>query len=317
VEPIDVSSGCVRRRKATGGTVVHTNPCVVRETPKEHQRCRHAYLFTCQGTGYLHRLSMIPSSITSSSEHQLYKRTIVFVVDEKREMSRRTRQPAAVSRRTRRTEQQPQAVEFGFTETQRVVSNPIFYCGGNGDPSQLKLQCVYGPGAVRALVHDPAAAGSSGGIGTGKPLPLPPCRTHHRGARVGPAVVVRGRFLRRRVHHNQDPFLAAYVACTNGSGGDNVKRHREEKKTRKCDKGGVIRRGYGVWSGWAAGARYAGAAMSCKNGCAVLGVHSIDAPAAAAKKEQEAEAPERPMLDLSWAPVVASARALERRREQR
>jgi hypothetical protein len=127
VEPrgaIDVSSGCVRRRKATGGTAVHANTCVVRETPKEHQRCRHAYLFTCQGTGYLHRLTTIPSSITSSPKHQLYKRTIVFVRsgrEEKREMSQRTKPPA---------------VEFGFAKTQRVVSNPIFYCGGNGDPSQ-------------------------------------------------------------------------------------------------------------------------------------------------------------------------------------
>jgi hypothetical protein len=173
----------------------------------------------------------------------------------------------------------------------------------------LKLRCVYGTDAVRALVHDPAAAGSSGGIGTGKPLPPPPCSTHHRAAHVGPAVVVHGRFLRRRAHHHQDPFLAAYVACTNSPGRENVKRHREEKKTRKCDKGDVIRRGCGVWSGWAAGARYAGSTMSCKNGCAVVDVHGRDAPAAAAKKNQEAEAPERPMLDLSWAP--------ERRREQR
>jgi hypothetical protein len=99
VEPrgaIDVSSGCVRRRKATGGTAVHANTCVVRETPKEHQRCRHAYLFTCQGTGYLHRLTTIPSSITSSPKHQLYKRTIVFVRsgrEERREMSQRTKPP--------------------------------------------------------------------------------------------------------------------------------------------------------------------------------------------------------------------------------
>uniref|UniRef100_A0A0A9C0X8 Uncharacterized protein n=1 Tax=Arundo donax TaxID=35708 RepID=A0A0A9C0X8_ARUDO len=55
--------------------------------------------------------------------------------------------------------------------------------------------------------------------------------------------------------------------------------------------------------------------MSCRYGCAVAA--QGDAPAATAKAEAEAEAPTGPTLDLSWAPAVLSARALERRREQR
>lgn len=250
-------------------------------------------------------------------------------------MSRRTKQLAA-SRRVWRAEHPPQraaTAEFGFAESRRVVSNPVFYCG-NGGPSQHKpmqgerLRCAYAPGSLGALVHDPAtAAGSSGGgIGNGKPLPLPPCRAaHHRGgARVGPALVVggpHGRLLRRRAHHRQDdPFLAAYVACTGtGSGGEKAKVHREEKTQRRIEgeKKGVdiVQQGCGV--SWAASVKYAGAAMSCRNVCDVDVLAARDAPVAAAKEERKAETPEGPTLDLSWAPVVLSARAMERRREQR
>ncbi|KAK3146204.1 hypothetical protein QOZ80_3BG0262990 [Eleusine coracana subsp. coracana] len=253
-----------------------------------------------------------------------------------REMSRRIKQPGAASRRTRRSgepqQAQPAVPEFvGFAENQRVVSNPIFYCGRNGSPSRHKpssgdhqLRCVYRPGSLGAFVHDPAPAPSKGssasGIGNGKPLPLPPCRAHHGAACMGPAVVVgssHGRLLRRRAHHHQqdDPFLAAYVACSKGSsGGAKVKRHRErEEKTRRKegDKGGVVQGCGGV--SWAVSVKHAGAAMSCRNVCGVVNVRARDTPAAKEKETVEAG----PKLDLSWAPVVLSARAVERRREQR
>jgi hypothetical protein len=239
-----------------------------------------------------------------------------LVVSKEGGMSRRTKQQQSGSRRTRRAEQQPHA-EFGFAETQRVVlSNPIFYCGGNGGPSRQSKP----PGDQLRVVHDDRAAGRSR-IGEAKPLPLPPCRAYHRGARVGPAPAVvvggpHGRLLRRAHHHQHDPFLAAYVACSKSSGGENgarVKRKHEKKNTRKGEKQGDVVRGCGgIWEGWATSAKYAGAAMSCKNVCAVVDVRARDAPVA--KKEAP---PAGPTLDLSWAPVVLSARAMERRKEQR
>ncbi|KAK3149466.1 hypothetical protein QOZ80_3AG0217750 [Eleusine coracana subsp. coracana] len=244
-------------------------------------------------------------------------------------MSRRIKQPGAASRRTRRSAEpqaKPAVSEFGFVESQRVVSNPIFYCAGNGrhkPSSGDQLRCVYGPGSLGAFVHDPAPApskGSSSGIGNGKPLALPPCRAHHCGAGVGPAVAAgteRGRLLRRWAHQQQqqdDPFLAAYVACSKGSsGGVKVKRHSEEKTRRtKGEKGGIVQGCGGV--SWAASVKHAGAAMSCRDACAVVNLRARDA-AAAAKEKVEVEA--GPKLDLSWAPVVLSARAVERRSEQR
>lgn len=251
-------------------------------------------------------------------------------------MSRRAKHQqqssAAGSRRTRRAEL------ASLAEAPQIVSNPIFrYEAGpsqpNNSPPGVHLRCVYGPGSLYALVHDPAAAASAGtesGIGIGfgegarQPLPLPPCRVHPPG-RVGPARAVggphpHGRVLRRAPH---DPFLAAYVACSKSAAEavDRPQQKRRQKQGRrrkeedeatgkKC--GEVLFRGCGVWSGWAAGAKYAGA-MSCRYGCAVAGQ---DGDAAAAKAKSEDDAPGGPTLDLSWTPAVLSARALERR-EQR
>ncbi|CAD6214382.1 unnamed protein product [Miscanthus lutarioriparius] len=250
-------------------------------------------------------------------------------------MSRRAKQqPAAAvgSRRTRRAElPRPPA---GLAESPQIVSNPIFRCeAGPSQPNRPpgdQLRCVYGPGSLYALVYDPAAgAGSGSGSLIGKaqqPLPLPPCRAYPSG-RVGTAAHAvggpHGRVLRRAPPH--DPFLAAYVACSKrAGGGDEVvdrpqhkqKQGRRKKKKaatgKKCKAGVVIFRGCGIWSGWAAGAKYAGA-MSCRYGCAVAGQKG-DAPATKTKSEDDA--PAGPTLDLSWTPAVLSARALERR-EQR
>lgn len=239
---------------------------------------------------------------------------------------------AAGSRRTRRAEL------ASLAEAPQIVSNPIFrYEAGpsqpNNSPPGGHLRCVYGPGSLYALVHDPAAAASAGtgsGIGFGEgaqqPLPLPPCRVHPSG-RVGPARAVggpHGRVLRRAPH---DPFLAAYVACSKSAAEavDRPQQKRRQKQGRrrkeeeeatgkKC--GEVLFRGCGVWSGWAAGAKYAGA-MSCRYGCAVAGQDGdADADAAKTKTKSEDDAPGGPTLDLSWTPAVLSARALERR-EQR
>jgi hypothetical protein len=255
-------------------------------------------------------------------------------------MSRRAKHQqqssAAGSRRTRRAEL------ASLAEAPQIVSNPIFrYEAGpsqpNNSPPGGQLRCVYGPGSLYALVHDPAAAaaaetGSGIGFGEGaqQPLPLPPCRVHPSG-RVGPARAVggphpHGRVLRRAPH---DPFLAAYVACSKSAAeavdrphqkrrqkqGRRRKEKEEEEATgKKC--GEVLFRGCGVWSGWAAGAKYAGA-MSCRYGCAVAGQDGdADADAAKTKAKSEDDAPGGPTLDLSWTPAVLSARALERR-EQR
>ncbi|TKV91571.1 hypothetical protein SEVIR_9G105500v4 [Setaria viridis] len=257
-------------------------------------------------------------------------------------MSRsRTKQPAVGSRRTRRAEQQPQPPPAVLAESPKIVSNPIFRC--ETGPSQLKppaadhLRCVYRPGSLYALVHDPAAAAAAtggNGIGIGKPLPLPPCRAHVPASRSGPALGAggpHGRVLRSSAP--QDPFLAAYVACSKSAGvGEDAAgadRHQQrqkqgkKKKRRRCQatkkrgkEGEEIARGCGIWSGWAAGARYAGA-MSCRYGCAVAEQQHGEAPATAAKKEAGEDAAAGPTLDLSWAPAVLTARALERRRQQR
>ncbi|OEL34487.1 hypothetical protein BAE44_0004494 [Dichanthelium oligosanthes] len=258
-------------------------------------------------------------------------------------MSRRTRQPVAASRRTRRVEQPQHPPAVALAESPKIVSNPIFRCEA-GPSQQAKppgdpLRCVYRPGSLYSLVHDPATA-SGAGNGIGKPLPLPPCRAHRAGAqavshvpasRSGPALVARGphgRVLRRAPlpQDGQDPFLAAYVACTKGGAGggkdaaevDRPRRKQKQGKKKKRvttkKKGKEIVRGCGIWSGWAAGAKYAGA-MSCRHGCAVAEQQQGDAPATAAKAEEDA--PSGPTLDLSWAPAVLSARAIERRREQR
>ncbi|KAF8674315.1 hypothetical protein HU200_048144 [Digitaria exilis] len=258
-------------------------------------------------------------------------------------MSRRARHPAAASRRTRRSEQQPPPPPASLAESPKILSNPIFRCEPGPSlqpkpaPTSDQLRCVYRPGSLYALVHDPAAAGD----GIGKPLPLPPCRAHRAGShlpasRVGLPLVVgspRGRVARRAPPPPQDPFLAAYVACSNDAGGvDRRQQKQREGRKKKTTTTAVKKkegregeedvRGCGMWSGWAAGAKYAGE-MSCRHGgCAVAEQQKGDAPAALAmaKKEvveEDAAAAAAPTLDLSWAPVVLSARALERRREQR
>ncbi|KAG2535522.1 hypothetical protein PVAP13_9NG120473 [Panicum virgatum] len=247
------------------------------------------------------------------------------------------------SRRTRRAAEHEQTP--ALAESPRVVSNPIFRCeAGPSQPERPpapddQLRCVYRPTSLYALVHDPASAASDASCGIGKPLPLPPCRAHRAGpgavprvpgSRTGPAGGPRGRALWRAP---PDPFLAAYVACSKSAGGgkdataagvdrpqqkhkkqgSRKKKRAAKKKVRQGEEEEVARGCGGIWSGgWAAGAKYAGA-MSCRHGCgcAVADQQQVDAPAAAAKKAAA------PTLDLSWAPAVLSARALERRREQR
>ncbi|KAJ1293773.1 hypothetical protein BS78_01G094500 [Paspalum vaginatum] len=254
-------------------------------------------------------------------------------------MSRRTMQPAAASRRTRRAEKpRPPAAE-----SPKIVSNPIFRYEAGPGPSQPgppaggdRLRCVYGPNSLYALVHDPASAAGSGVGNNGKALPLPPCRAHPSSGRMGPARAARGPHggvLLRRAPHDRDPFLAAYVACSKSAGGtgkdaaaevdrrqqQQAEKKRGKKKTtakRKCKGGEGILRGCGVWSGWAAGAKYAGA-LSCRYyGCAVVAAKKGDPPATPTKVEAGNDKPEGPTLDLSWAPAVVSARALERRQQR-
>ncbi|CAL4918835.1 unnamed protein product [Urochloa decumbens] len=266
-------------------------------------------------------------------------------------MSRRTKQPAAGgSRRTRRAEPPLPQPPAARAEGPKIVSNPIFRCEEAGPSQQPKpsaggggdhLRCVYRPNSLYALVHDPADSAAA----NGKPLPLPPCRAHRAGqgatgshvpvTRSGPAAVVagppHGRDMRRAA--TRDPFLAAYVACSRSGGGEDgapgvdrpEQKQRKGKKKRRnaaAKKRGeeIAVRGCGaIWSGgWAAaGAKYAGA-MSCRHGCAVAEQKQGDvAHAAAAKEEAGEDAAAVPTLDLSWAPVVLSARALERRRQQR
>ncbi|CAL4935716.1 unnamed protein product [Urochloa decumbens] len=274
-------------------------------------------------------------------------------------MSRRTWQPAAGgSRRSRRAEPPLPQPPTARSESPKIVSNPIFNC--EAGPSQKPkppangdhLRCVYRPNSLYALVHDPADSAAANGKPLPLPLPLPPCRAHRAGqgatgshvpvTRSGPAAVVagapHGSVMRRAA--TQDPFLAAYVACSKSGGGKDgaagvdrpeQKQRKGKKKRRnaaakKRGKEGeeIAVRGCGaIWSGgWAAaGAKYAGA-MSCRHGCAVAEQKQGDvAHAAAAKKEAgedaAAAAAAAPTLDLSWAPVVLSARALERRRQQR
>ena len=287
----------------------------------------HAFLSTCHGTSVTtHELALYIV---------LARSVCPGCVSEQGEMSRRTRRAAE-------HEQTPAAL----AESPRIVSNPIFRCeAGPGRPEPPppprgdQPRCVYRPTSLYALVHDPASAASAASGGIGKPLPLPPCRAHRSGpgavpaSRTGPAVVaggsgMHGRALRRAP---PDPFLAAYVACSKraGSGKDAAaagvdrpqkkqgskkkKKRAAKKKVRQGEEEEVVRGCGGMWSGgWAAGAKYAGA-MSCRHGCgcAVADQQQVDAPAAAKKKEAG------PTLDLSWAPAVLSARALERRREQR
>ncbi|KAL6637767.1 hypothetical protein ACP70R_025339 [Stipagrostis hirtigluma subsp. patula] len=247
-------------------------------------------------------------------------------------MSRRSK-PAAANRRTRDAEQPQPPAPFAGASRIMSTSNPIFHCEtgpSQPNPPGDQLRCVYGPASVRAaLVHDPdaapAAAASSGG-GIGKPLPPPPYMAHragpagaHRaGVRVGPALVVGGPRGRRGLRRApRDPFLAAYVACrktsSDAGGGKSggVRAKRPEQREKKGVEGDAVR-GCGVWNGWAAGAKCATRAMSCRHGCAV----AAHAPAAGAAK-LKADAPEAPTLDLSWAPAVLSARAMERRPEHR
>ena len=108
-------------------------------------------------------------------------------------------------------------------------------------------------------------------------------------------------------------FAGGRVSRCTDKQGSRKKKSAVKKKVRQGEEEEVARGCGGIWSGgWAAGAKYAGA-MSCRHGCgcAVADQQQVDAPAAAAKKEAG------PTLDLSWAPAVLSARALERRREQR
>ncbi|CAL4944164.1 unnamed protein product [Urochloa decumbens] len=266
-------------------------------------------------------------------------------------MSRRTWQPAAGgSRRSRRAEPPLPQPPTARSESPKIVSNPIFHC--EAGPSQKPkppangdhLRCVYRPNSLYALVHDPAASAAANG--NGKPLPLPPCRAHRAGQgasgshvpapRSGPVAVVaggpHGRVMRRAV--TRDPFLAAYVACSKSAGGgedatgvdrpEQKQRQGRRRKKRAAKKKGkegeeiAVRGCGGIWSsGWAAaGAKYAGA-MSCRHGCAVAEQKQGDAAHAAAAKKEAGEDAAVPTLDLSWAPAVLSARASERRRQQR
>lgn len=322
---------------------------VLREAPKEHQRSPHAFLFVHMPRYRIECLTItITVTVDRSRARQKQQQRCIKArlsvsggerVSKQAEMGRRAKQqPAAAagSRRTKRAEL-PRPPAAGLAESPQIVSNPIFRCeAGPSQPNNRasgdQLRCVYGPGSLYALVHDPAASAGAGS-GSGKslqPLPLPPCRAHPSG-RVGPAghAVVggpHGRVLRRAPHH--DPFLAAYVACSKSAGGDEAvdrpphKQKKGRKKTtkkkkaatgKKCKEGEVIFRGCGIWSGWAAGAnKYAGG-MSCRYGCAVAGQKG---DATATKTKSEDDAPAGPTLDLTWTPAVLSARALERR-EQR
>lgn len=209
-------------------------------------------------------------------------------------MSRRAKQPAAGSRRTRRAEQQPQPPPADLADdSPKIVSNPIFRC--EAGPSQPKppaadhlVGCVYRSGSLYALVHDPAAAAAADGIGigTGKPLPLPPCRAHRAAgshvpaSRSGPMLAgagggPHGRVVRSGGGAPKDPFLAAYVACSkNAAGGEDAagadrhqrklkqgkKKRRSQVTKRKGKQGEEIARGCGILSG----------AMSCRYGCVAV-----------------------------------------------
>jgi hypothetical protein len=132
-----------------------------------------------------------------------------------------------------------------------------------------------------------------------------------------------GRVVRSGGGAPKDPFLAAYVACSkNAAGGEDAagadrhqrklkqgkKKRRSQVTKRKGKQGEEIARGCGILSG----------AMSCRYGCvAVAESKHEEAPVTAAKKEAGEDAAAGPTLDLSWAPAVLSARALERRRQQR
>ncbi|KAF0914368.1 hypothetical protein E2562_028245 [Oryza meyeriana var. granulata] len=146
------------------------------------------------------------------------------------------------------------------------------------------------------------------------PLPLPPSRAHREGRggtrvpawHVGPTIVVgpHGAVLRKRPPQ-QDPFLAAYVACTKGRtvAGAGKNSGQAKKKNKKKAKAGT-RGGCGMWSGWATGARYAGV-MSCRHGSAVTVLQgAAPLPAGVAN----AESPEHPTLDLSRLPAVLPGR---------
>ncbi|CAM0876002.1 unnamed protein product [Alopecurus aequalis] len=177
-------------------------------------------------------------------------------------MSRRTKR-AAMSRWARRAADQPALSTM-------VSNNPIF---------------LRGDGCADA---NPA-----------KPLPLPPSRTQPAGSRAGSALVMSrhgsGWVLWRVPDH--DPFLAAFVTCTKSGGGkvvDAAPVKRQQKKNK--DRGGIVQ-GCGIWSGWAAGARYA-RSMSCKYGC------DVARPAAAVQASPERE----PRLHLSRQLVVIPAR---------
>jgi hypothetical protein len=192
-------------------------------------------------------------------------------------MSHRSKQ-AAVGRRSRRADQQQQAP----ARPTIVSNNPIFFSGAGHDDV---------PAAV------------------GKPLPLPPSRMQAQmppaRSRAGTALVMSRRgsgWVLSRVPR-ADPFLAAYVACTKDSGGKvdagaaPVKRQQRKNKTR-----GNAVQGCGIWSGWAAGAKYAGA-MSCKYGCDVVAGQGGGRASAAA-----AQASPEPRLHLSRQLVVIPAR---------
>ncbi|KAG8062459.1 hypothetical protein GUJ93_ZPchr0003g17508 [Zizania palustris] len=234
------------------------------------------------------------------------------------EMSRRSSKgAAATSRRTRRAERQQQQPLPPLV----FASNPVFVC--EDDPGDL-LKPRYGTGSLHALVRGEVLAGS-GDDGVKRrllPLPLPPSRTHLEGRggtglpawHVGPTIVVgpHGRVMRMVAPAQQDPFLAAYVACTKGKsaapatkqGQPQPQPKRNTKKKR--GEATAMRAGCGMWNGWAAGASYAGV-MSCRLGSAVTVLHG-GAPAPPPAADAPAESPAHPRLDLSRPPAVLPGR---------
>jgi hypothetical protein len=218
-------------------------------------------------------------------------------------MSHRSKQ-AAMSRRTSRADQRQPPARSAF-----VSNNPIFFCEDESmtrlKPADLHRRHAE-PGTVHALVLDDVPAA----VGKPLPLPLPPSRIQKHipaGSRAAGSTLVMskhgsGWVLMRRVPRD-DPFLAAYLACSK-SGGGKVDAEPAKRPQNRKNTGDAVQ-GCGVWGGWAAGAKYAGA-MSCKYGC------DVARPAAVVQDSAV------PRLHLSRQLVVIPARkrALARGRAQ-
>ncbi|KAL5217419.1 hypothetical protein ABZP36_018103 [Zizania latifolia] len=220
---------------------------------------------------------------------------------------------AATSRRTRRAErQQQQPLPLVF------ASNPIFLC--EDDPGDMRKP-RYGTGSLHAFLRGevPAGAGDDGGKRL-PPLPLPPSRAHLEGRggtglpawHVGPKIVVgpHGRVMKMVAPAQQDPFLAAYVACTKGKSAAPARKQGQPQPKRNTKKkrgeAAAMRGGCGMWNGWAGGASYAGV-MSCRLGSAVTVLHG-GAPAPPPVADAPADSPAHPRLDLSRPPAVLPGR---------